>query len=89
MSELTQAVLFRVENQRCALPLDSVERVVRAVEITPVPGAPKIVLGAICVAGTVLPVLNMRQRLGLPERNVSPDDQFLIGHAGGVASSWR
>lgn len=79
MPELTHAVLFSVDDQRFALPLGSVERIVRAVAVTPVPGAPGMVLGAICVAGCVLPVLNMRRRLGLPEREVRPADHFLIG----------
>lgn len=79
MSELTQAVVFRLDDQRYGLPLDCVERIVRAVEVTPLPGAPDVVLGAICVAGHVLPVLNMRRRLGLPERELCQADHFLIG----------
>jgi purine-binding chemotaxis protein CheW len=74
-------VVFRVDNQRCALPLNCVERIVRAVEVTPLPGAPAIVLGAVCVAGRVLPVLSMRWRLGLAAREVRPRDHFLIGRA--------
>ena len=37
-----------------------------------------IVLGAIDVEGRVLPVLNLRRRLRLPEREIGPADQFLI-----------
>ena len=42
------------------------------------PGAPAVVLGAINVAGHVLPVLNIRQRFSLPQRQIDPADQFLI-----------
>ena len=75
---LTQLVVFRLDGQRYALPLGAVDRIVHAVEVTPLPGAPAIVLGAIDAAGCVLPVLCMRRRLGLPERDISPADQFLI-----------
>jgi purine-binding chemotaxis protein CheW len=80
MNQPTQLVVFGVDAQRYALPLASVERIVRAAEATLLPGAPAIMLGAINVAGRVLPVLNLRRRFGLPEREIDPADQFLIAH---------
>ena len=80
VTQPAQLVVFGLDAQRYALPLASVERIVRAVEATRLPNAPAIVLGAINVAGRVLPVLNLRRRFGLPEREVSPADQFLIAH---------
>lgn len=71
-------VLLTVDGQTYALHLEAVERIVRAVEVTPLPGAPAIVLGAINVEGRILPVLNLRRRLRLPERGIGPADQFLI-----------
>jgi purine-binding chemotaxis protein CheW len=32
------------------------------------------------VAGHVFPVLNLRQRFGLPNREIDPEHQFLIAH---------
>ena len=78
MSELIQVVVFRLDKQRYALPLAVVERVVRAAEVTCLPNAPRMVLGAIDVGGRVLPVLNVRRRCRLPEREISPADQFVI-----------
>lgn len=78
MSKLIRLVVFRLDGQRYALPLAAVERIVRAVEVTPLPDAPPIVLGMIDVEGRVLPVLNIRRRFLLPEREVSAADQFLI-----------
>ena len=69
-----------MDEQRYALALALVERIVHAVEVTPLPNAPDIVAGAIVVAGSVLPVLNIRRRFRLPEREISPADQFLIAH---------
>lgn len=78
MTEPVELVVFRLENQRYALRLGGVERFVRAVEVTPLPGAPSIVLGAIDVGGSVLPVLSLRRRFGLPEHEIGVADQFLI-----------
>lgn len=78
MSADTQLLVFRLESQRYALPLPVVQRIVRAAEITSLPGAPDTVLGVLDVAGTILPVLNLRKRFNLPERDLLVTDQFVI-----------
>lgn len=60
----------------------AVDRVVRAAQITPIPSAPTIILGALNLAGAVLPVFNVRRRFRLPERDIVPADHFLIAHTG-------
>jgi len=82
MSDPDQFLTFRLDGWSCALPLETVERVVRAVEVTPLPAAPAIILGIVNLAGRLLPVLNLRRRFGFPEREVRPSDQFLIAQAG-------
>ena len=54
----------------------------RAAQITPLPSAPAIILGALSIAGAVLPVFNLRRRFRLPERDVEPADHFLIARTG-------
>jgi purine-binding chemotaxis protein CheW len=81
MSETVRLVVFRLDEQRYALPLAAVQRVVRAVEVTFLPNAPSIVLGVIDVGGHVVPALNLRRRFGLAEREVRLGDHFLIGWA--------
>jgi purine-binding chemotaxis protein CheW len=78
--DTAQWVVFCMDKGRYALPLATVDRIVRAVHVTPMPGAPGIVLGAIDVQGRVLPVFNIRRRFGLPERAIDPADHFLIAH---------
>jgi purine-binding chemotaxis protein CheW len=80
MSDVAQLVVFRLDERRYALPLAAVERVVRAVDVTPLPKAPPIVLGAINVHGRVLPVLNVRRRFLVPDREIGPADWFLLAH---------
>lgn len=76
-------LVFRLGGQRYALPLAAVERIVRAVEVTPLPGAPAIVLGAIDVQGAVLPVLSIRRRFGLAQGEIDPGDQFVLARSAG------
>ena len=83
-------VVFSLDAGRYALPLATVERIVRAVEVTRLPSAPPIILGAIDVQGRVLPVFNIRRRFGLPERDIGPSDHFLIARSAdrSVVTKW-
>lgn len=49
----------------------------RAVAIEPLPGAPGIVEGVVNLRGHILPVVDVRRRLGMPAVELSPD-QFLV-----------
>lgn len=72
---------FTLADWRCALELSTVERVYRAVAITPLPNAPDIVLGVVNIKGVVLPVIDIRRRFCLPEKNLTPDDKLIVAHA--------
>lgn len=76
-----QLIVFSIQQRQYALPLSDVERVVRAVDVTPLPTAPQIVLGVIDIGGRVIPVVNTRRRFHHPEQPVEPEDQFLIAHS--------
>lgn len=78
MDSIRQLVVFALDEQRFAIPLQAVERVVRAVEITPLADAPEFVLGVINVQGRVVPVFDVRGRFRLPARELELNDQFVI-----------
>lgn len=75
---LSRWLCFMLDDRRFALALDAVIRVVRAAEVTPLPLAPAAVIGALDVSGHILPVYDLRRRLGLPEHRLGLDDQFVI-----------
>jgi len=78
MKKEKQHLVFFLDDQRFALHLSTVQRVVRAVEITPLPGAPGIVLGAINERGRVIPVIDLRTRFSMPKREIRINDQLII-----------
>ena len=81
MDSVSHFVVFTLESRRFALPVLTVDRIVRAVEVTPMPDVPQDVMGVINVQGRIVPVVNLRPRLRLPDRPVEPADQFLIARA--------
>ena len=80
MNESLQLVVFTLDELCYALHLPSVERAIRMIEITPLPSAPEIVFGVINLHGAVIPVLNIRKRFSLPEREPDLGDQLIIAH---------
>lgn len=78
MGKLNQLLVFALDGERYGLVLSAVDSVVRAVNITPLPQAPDIVLGVVNVRGRVIPVINMRRRFRLPERKIVLTDQLVI-----------
>ncbi|MDE2155247.1 MAG: purine-binding chemotaxis protein CheW [Xanthomonadaceae bacterium] len=75
-----QFVVFVLGEQRYALRLSAVDRVVRMVQIAMLLKAPDVVLGVVNVQGCVLPVISLRRRFRLPEREIGMDDQLVIAH---------
>lgn len=73
---------FELSGQRYGLPLAAVLEVVRAVAITPLPGVPPVVEGAINVRGRVVPVLDLRARFGLPPHPLDPDQHLVLARTG-------
>jgi purine-binding chemotaxis protein CheW len=73
-------VVFKLDDFKYALALSFVRQIVRSVEITPLPQAPSIVLGAINARGEIIPVINVRRRFRLPEREVGLKDHFIIAN---------
>lgn len=73
-----QIVVFTIEALRYGIPLAAVDRVVRMVEITPLPAGPEFIHGVINVQGEIMPVLNLRRRFGLPEQPLELSDQLII-----------
>ncbi len=78
MSSSNQYVVFTLDEQQFALRLSAVERIVRVVEVTPLPGAPEIVLGVINVLGQIIPVFDTRRRFGMPVKEIDLSDHLII-----------
>lgn len=61
-----QVVVFRLDKEEFGVPIDSVQEIVRVPEqLTNVPKAPSFVEGVINLRGSVLPVIDLRRRLGM------------------------
>jgi purine-binding chemotaxis protein CheW len=68
MDDDEQVVIFRLDKEEFGAPIASVQEIVRVPEeLVRVPKAPSFVEGVINLRGTVLPVIDLRLRLGLKQ----------------------
>jgi len=69
---------FGIDGIQLGIPLHTIDRVIRSVAVNQLPNPPRIVHGLIDYYGTIIPVINLRFRLAINEKPISPDQLFLI-----------
>jgi purine-binding chemotaxis protein CheW len=79
MNGTSHYVVFSLDDQKFALPLASVEKIARAVDVRPLPGVSEVVLGVINMQGRIIPVVSLRKRFRLPDKPVDIADHMIIG----------
>jgi purine-binding chemotaxis protein CheW len=80
---------FELDNRRHAFRAEDIVQVVQMVEISPLPGAPPIIEGIVNVRGTIVPVFDLRARLGLAARAIDPTQHLVILASGARSSAVR
>jgi purine-binding chemotaxis protein CheW len=74
-----QMVVFRLDKEEFGAPIASVQEIVRVPdELIRVPKAPSFVEGVINLRGTVLPVIDLRLRLGLKRAERSDRQRIMV-----------
>lgn len=71
-------VTFLIDDLRFAFPLSSIGSVIRAVAIRKVPDINELIEGVFDFHGTIIPLINLRKRFGLPERSLAVQDRIII-----------
>ena len=77
-----QFVIFTLDEQSYALPMQAVVKVIQAVEVRYLPKAPEIITGIVNIKGQILPVADIRKRFGLAVHELGADDQIIIADTG-------
>lgn len=89
MSDDEQVVIFRLAKEEFGVPIDSVQEIVRVPEdLTHVPTAPSFVEGVINLRGAVLPVIDLRRRLGLRAFPPSDRKRVIVIFIGGIRTGF-
>ena len=79
-------VVFRLGNEAYSLRLHEVREIIMVGNITPIPRAPSFIEGVLNLRGEVMPVIDLRERFGLPRQAVSSVSRIVITPIGGVST---
>lgn len=79
----TAFIIFTLDHQPYALPVDCVKTVIRAVQLTELPDAPELMTGILNMGGAFIPVMNIRKQFGLPEKPTDIRDRIIIADISG------
>jgi purine-binding chemotaxis protein CheW len=76
--ELLQLVSFKIGEEEFGVDILKVQEINRMVEVTRVPNAPEYVDGVINLRGKVIPIVDLRRRLGMPRKEHSKDTRIVV-----------
>jgi len=71
-------VTFQLGREEYGIEISSVQEIIRATDITPVPGAPEHVRGVINLRGKIIPVVDLRTRFSLPQAEASDAQRIVV-----------
>ena len=75
-------VVFDLDGREFALPMEDVAEILQMVLVTPVPEVPPWVAGVVNLRGRVIPIVDLRTRLGFETRTPLLNTPILIAEQG-------
>ncbi|MFQ5571132.1 MAG: chemotaxis protein CheW [Rhodothermales bacterium] len=76
--DLLQLVSFVIESEEFGIDILKVQEIIRPVDITRVPNAPAFVEGVINLRGRIVPVIDLRKRFGLAQRDRDQNTRIVV-----------
>ena len=77
-----QFVVFQIAKEHYGVDISGVREILRLPDITRVPHSPEFVEGIINPRGTVIPVIDLHKRFGLPERDTTNETRVMVLNVG-------
>ena len=76
--EYQEFLCFRVSSETYAINIMVIKEIIKPREVTEVPRAPAFVSGVLSLRGIIIPVFDMRLRLGLPSHEKSARERIIV-----------
>lgn len=82
LDDVVQLVGFMIGDEEYAVPILSIQEIIKPFTWTRVPQVPNYVLGVFNLRGAVIPLIDLRAKFGLPEKKQSEDTRFIVMREG-------
>lgn len=69
---------FRVSDEIYGINIMAIKEITKPREVTEIPGTPEFVSGIVSLRGTIIPIIDMRSRLGLSRENVTGKERVVV-----------
>lgn len=78
LDDIVQLVGFVVGEEEFSVPILTIQEIIKPIEWTRVPRTPDYVLGVFNLRGTVIPLIDLRLKFGLPSEKMTDNSRFIV-----------
>ena len=78
IDDVVQLVGFIIGNEEYAIPILSIQEIIKPIEYTRVPQVPDYVLGVFNLRGDVIPLIDLRKKFNLESVKHSEDTRYIV-----------
>lgn len=82
-SELLQLVSFVIGNEEYAVDILYVQEINRMLQVTQVPNSPDFIEGVINLRGRIIPVIDLRTKMGIPKKEYDKNTRIIVVEVSG------
>ncbi len=73
-----QVVLFKLDNEEYGIEINQVKEIINLCEVTPLPELNSTVEGIINLRGEIIPIVNLKKRLGLQNHGYPAEARIVV-----------
>ena len=77
-SEILQLVSFKIGDEEFGVDILKVQEINRMMQITKVPNAPVFVEGVVNLRGRIIPVIDLRTRIGMEKKDYGKETRIVV-----------
>jgi purine-binding chemotaxis protein CheW len=78
LDDVVQLVGFIIGEEEYAVPILSIQEIIKPFSWTRVPQVPPYVLGVFNLRGSVIPLIDLRSKFGLPPKKQNEETRFIV-----------
>ena len=78
IESVVQLVGFIVGDEEFTVPILSIQEIIKPIEFTRVPHTPSYVLGVFNLRGSVIPLIDLRAKFGMPLEAQTTDSRYIV-----------
>lgn len=82
--DILQLVSFNIGNEEFGIDILKVEEIIRIITITQIPNSPDFIEGVVNLRGRVIPVINLRTRLGFEKKEFDNQTRVIVVEVSGA-----